>query len=153
MTDPYSHSGRVHGLRDELTALFHLGAPMAATQFFIMAMGFLDTAMAGHYSSTDLAGVALGSNVLWPVMMFFAGLNMALTPIIAQLRGAGAVALAGSRIRQGLWLALGCSRHLRRDHSNASPIYELVGADPTRRPFADAICSPPPGACLPCSCM
>ena len=130
MTDPSPEAVGVHGLREELTALFHLGAPMAATQFFIMAMGFLDTAMAGHYSSTDLAGVALGSNVLWPVMMFFAGLNMALTPIIAQLRGAGVVAQAGSRIRQGLWLALGAAVICVAIILNASPIFELVGADP-----------------------
>jgi Na+-driven multidrug efflux pump len=35
-----------HRFSDELKALLHLGAPMVATQFFIMAMGFIDTAMA-----------------------------------------------------------------------------------------------------------
>ena len=38
----------------ESRSLVKLAAPMALTQFFIMGMGFTDTAMAGHYSATDL---------------------------------------------------------------------------------------------------
>lgn len=125
------------GLRSELIALFRLGAPMAATQMFVMAMGFLDTAMAGHYSSTDLAGVALGSHVLWPVMMFFAGLSMALTPIIAQMRGSNALALTGIKIRQGIWLALISSVICVVMLINASPIYTLVKADPAAAAVAE----------------
>ncbi len=79
---------------------------MVATQFFIMAVGFIDTAMAGHYASVDLAGVALGGNVLWPVFMLMSGLNMALTPMVAHLRGEKKVGQIGSLIWQGLWLAL-----------------------------------------------
>ena len=82
---------------------------MALTQFFIMAMGFLDTAMAGHYSATDLAGVALGGNILWPIFMLTAGVTMALTPITAQLRGADRVHEIGALVRQGIWIALGAS--------------------------------------------
>lgn len=76
------------------------------TQIFIMAMGFLDTAMAGHYASVDLAGVALGGNILWPVFMLMCGLNMALTPMSAQLVGEGRIEAVGPLVRQGLWLAL-----------------------------------------------
>ena len=34
-----------------------------------MGMGVADTIMAGRYSSADLAGVALGTSILWPSMM------------------------------------------------------------------------------------
>ena len=102
---------------------------MVATQFFIMAMGFLDTAMAGHYSSVDLAGVALGGNILWPVFMLMSGLTMALTPIVAQLRGATAVDQAGSKIRQGLWVALFASFVCVAVIINAEPIFVLSGVD------------------------
>ena len=74
-----------------------------------MAMGFLDTAMAGHYSATDLAGVALGGNILWPIFMLTAGVTMALTPITAQLRGADRVQEIGALVRQGIWIAFGAS--------------------------------------------
>ena len=82
---------------------------MALTQFFIMGMGFTDTAMAGHYSATDLAGVALGGNILWPIFMLTTGITMALTPITAQLRGADRVNEIGTLLRQGIWIALGAS--------------------------------------------
>ena len=90
----------------EVRALARLGAPMVATQFCIMAMGFLDTAMAGNYASVDLAGVALGGNILWPVFMLMSGLNMALTPMSAHLRGEGRTGEIGALAQQGLWLAL-----------------------------------------------
>lgn len=80
-----------------------LGAPMMATQFFYMAMGFLDTAMAGHYSAEDLAGVTLGSNILWPVFMLISGILLAITPITAQLVGARRTGEVGARLHQGLY--------------------------------------------------
>ena len=60
-----------------------------------MGMGFVDTAMSGHYSSVDLAGVALGGVVLWPLFMLFAGVLMAVTPIVAQNDGANEPHLSG----------------------------------------------------------
>ncbi len=79
---------------------------MIATQFCVMGMGFLDTAMAGRYSATDLAGVSLGSALFWTVFILVSGPLMALTPIVSQLRGEGAVKDAGAVVRQALWLAL-----------------------------------------------
>jgi MATE family multidrug resistance protein len=113
----------------EVRELFKLGLPMVATQFFIMAMGFLDTAMAGHYSSVDLAGVALGGNVLWPVFMLMSGLNMALTPMSAQLRGEGRVAAIGPLVRQGLWLALITASITVLVMVNAAPVFTLFNVD------------------------
>lgn len=71
-----------------------------------MGMGVVDAVMAGNYSSTDLAGVALGGSVFWPVMMLMMGLLQALTPTISQLHGAGRVTEIGEVVRQGIWLAL-----------------------------------------------
>ena len=113
----------------EIQALFKLGLPMVATQLFIMGMGFLDTAMAGHYASVDLAGVALGGNVLWPVLMLMSGLNMALTPMSAQLRGEGRVGDVGKLVRQGLWLALITSMITVSVMLNAGPIFDLFNVD------------------------
>jgi MATE family multidrug resistance protein len=116
-------------VRPEARALLKLGLPMVATQLFIMAMGFLDTAMAGHYSSTDLAGVALGGNVLWPVFMLMTGLTMAVTPIVAQLRGANNVGDAGAPLRQGLWIALATSLLTAVIVSNAEGLFRVAGVD------------------------
>jgi MATE family multidrug resistance protein len=113
----------------EFRELLRLGAPMVATQFFIMAMGFIDTVMAGRYASTHLAGVALGGTVLWPMFMLTTGVTMAITPIVAQLRGAARTAEAGAKVRQGLWIALFASMFCIAVISNARPLFELFEVD------------------------
>ena len=114
----------------ETGALVRLGAPMMATQFCIMGMGFVDTAMAGHYASVDLAGVTLAGFLLWPVFMLMTGLNMAITPIVAQLTGAQRVGDSGAIVHQGLWIALFTSlitvAILRQSHH----FFALLSAQP-----------------------
>jgi multidrug resistance protein, MATE family len=86
--------------------LLRLSAPMIATQFFIMGMGFVDTAMSGQYSSLDLAGVAMGGVILWPLFMLFAGVLTALTPMVSQHVGGGRRLAVGALIQQGIWVAM-----------------------------------------------
>ena len=102
---------------------------MVATQFCIMGMGFLDTAMAGNFASVDLAGVALGGNILWPVFMLMAGLNMALTPMSAHLRGEGRVREIGPLTQQGMWLAVVAALAAAALMLNARPILALFEVD------------------------
>lgn len=125
----------------ELKALLRLGMPMVATQFFIMAMGFIDTAMAGHYDSIHLAGVALGGTILWPVFMLTSGFTMALTPIVAQLRGGGNATDAGARVRQGLWLGLAASGLCIVVIQNAGVVFALVSVDPEAAAVAEGYLS------------
>ena len=110
--------------------LILLGWPMVLTQLFIMGTGFVDTLMAGRYSATDLAGVSLAGNVLWPSFMLFNGVTMALSPITSQLRGANRTAEVGRQIRQGLWLCLASSTILIFILLNASFLFRLAEIDP-----------------------
>ena len=71
-----------------------------------MGMGVADTIMAGRYSSADLAGIALGTSILWPSMMLVMGVLQAITPTVAQLNGARNYEKIGEVIRQGLWLGI-----------------------------------------------
>lgn len=123
-------------LVEEIRALLRLGGPMVATQFFIMGMGFVDTAMAGRYASLDLAAVALGGNVLWPLFMLGLGCTMALTPIVAQQRGAGRSNAIGETVRQGLWLALGAALVVIAGTFLADTIFALAGIDPAAAELA-----------------
>jgi MATE family multidrug resistance protein len=52
-------------------------------------MGFVDTVMAGGYSATDMAAVAIGTSIWLPAILFGHGLLLALTPVVAQLNGSG----------------------------------------------------------------
>ena len=72
----------------ETRQLFHLALPLMGAQLAQMGMGVTDAVMAGRYGFVDLAGVALGGSILWPVMMLFMGLIQAVMPTVAQLNGA-----------------------------------------------------------------
>ena len=50
----------------EATALLRLTGPLLLAQLSQTAMGFVDTVMAGRFSSVDLAAVAVGSSIFFP---------------------------------------------------------------------------------------
>ena len=50
-------------------------------------MQFVDTIMAGHVSTTDLAALALASAFFYPLLLLMVGILMSVTPIVAQFRG------------------------------------------------------------------
>ncbi|MDA1208360.1 MAG: MATE family efflux transporter, partial [Proteobacteria bacterium] len=99
-----TQSMKIIGL--EIKKLFQLALPLMGAQLAQMGMGVTDTIMAGQYSAVDLAGVALGSSVLWPVMLLFMGCIQAVTPTVSQLNGAKEFTEIGEVIRQGLWMAI-----------------------------------------------
>ncbi len=61
--------------------------PILITQLAMYSMSFFDTTMSGHYSSKDLAGVAIGSSLWMPVFTGLSGILLSITPIVAQLIG------------------------------------------------------------------
>ena len=114
----------------ELSPILKLGWPLILTQLCIMATGFLDTLMAGRYSSIDLAGVALGSNLVWPFYLLLTGSSMALTPIVSQLRGADKTSQVGHQVWQGLWISLIAGFLLILILNNVEPIFVFMKVDP-----------------------
>lgn len=89
----------------ESRRLLLLAIPVILAQLSQTGMGLVDTLMAGSYSTTDMAAVAMGTAIWLPAILFCQGLLIALTPVIAQLHGAGKYHLIASRVRQGFWLA------------------------------------------------
>nr|WP_155109742.1 MdtK family multidrug efflux MATE transporter [Intestinirhabdus alba] len=82
-----------------------MAIPVILAQIAQTAMGFVDTVMAGGYSATDMAAVAIGTSVWLPAILFGHGLLLALTPVIAQLNGSGRRERIARQVRQGFWLA------------------------------------------------
>ena len=95
-----------------------------------MGMGVADTVMAGRYGSEDLAGVALGSSILWPTMILFMGIIQAVTPTVSQLNGSRSYSEIGEVIRQGIWMALFGGAAIFFILNNIGPVYELMRVDP-----------------------
>ena len=80
--------------------------PIFVTQLALVATGFCDTVMAGHVSSEDLAGVAVGVNLYLPVFTTCISIMSGLTPTIVHAYGAGKRWTIIFAVRQGFWQAL-----------------------------------------------
>jgi MATE family multidrug resistance protein len=128
--DSLSSSHQPGAVVQETRQLFHLALPLMGAQLAQMGMGVADTIMAGRYSSADMAGVALGTSILWPSMMLVFGVVQAVTPTVSQLNGARAYADIGATVRQGLWLALAASLIVIVILNNVEPVYTLMSVDP-----------------------
>lgn len=86
----------------EARALLRLTGPLVLAQLAQTSMGFVDTVMAGRVSAVDLAAVAVGSSIFFPVFLFLIGLLNAVTPLVAQARGRGDARAVRHSIRQGM---------------------------------------------------
>ncbi|MDA1075977.1 MAG: MATE family efflux transporter [Proteobacteria bacterium] len=118
------------GYLHETGHLLKLALPLMGAQLAQMGMGVTDAVMAGRYSSVDLAGVALGGSLFWPIMMLIMGLVQAVTPTVSQLNGARRYSEIGEVIRQGLWIALAGGIVASLLMNNIEPLYHALDVDP-----------------------
>ena len=125
----------------ELGQLSRLALPIVFTQLAQMGMSVADTVMAGRVSSVELAGVALGTVLYWPLMMLVSGTIMAITPSVSHLNGAGRREECGEVVRQALWIALAGGILLIIALRNLSGLYTAVGVDPMAIPVTQAYLS------------
>ncbi len=84
--------------------IIKLGWPVLIAQLAVMINGVIDTIMAGRLGAVDLASVGVGASIYISVFVTLMGVLLALTPVVAQLWGAGRFAEIGEEVRQSLWL-------------------------------------------------
>ena len=73
--------------RKELKALSKIAWPLLIAQLTQTLMGVSDTVMAGRYNSLDMAAVAIGHSVTFPILIFMQGICLALSPMVARHYG------------------------------------------------------------------
>ncbi|MCW8997863.1 MAG: MATE family efflux transporter, partial [Kangiellaceae bacterium] len=113
----------------ELKQLTPIAIPAVLSQLAQMAMGVIDTIMAGHYSNDALAAIAIGTSLLHPVLVFFLGLFLAFNPVVAHLKGEEKPIKIGSHFRLGIVLAILLSPVAIITLLNAQHILHLLGVD------------------------
>ncbi|HEY9545378.1 MAG TPA: MATE family efflux transporter [Solimonas sp.] len=126
-------------LRRELREYFRLAWPIVVAQLSFVSMGTVDTILAGRLGAPQLAAVAVGANVFFLMFVFFSGLFMAVSPIVAQKIGAGRdVREIGSFVRGALVLALimGCTWVVLLDLVR-EPVLDLLALTADTRGYAD----------------
>ena len=87
-----------------LRDIVKLGWPVLIAQVAVMVNGVIDTVMAGRLSAADLAAVGIGASIYISIFVTLMGVLIALTPVLAQLFGAGRLHEIGEEVRQSLWL-------------------------------------------------
>ncbi|NVJ62425.1 MAG: MATE family efflux transporter [Gammaproteobacteria bacterium] len=84
----------------EISELFKLGIPAILAQLSQMALGVIDTMMAGSIDAEALAAIAVGTNIINPIIVFILGVFLALNPIVAHLNGRGSFEQIGVVFQQ-----------------------------------------------------
>ena len=92
-------------IRKEIRQTLKLAGPIILAQLAQVSMTFVDTVMVGWLGTRQLAGVALGGAVLFPLVVVSLGILMAVGPMVAQGHGGGDRKAIKGAVRQGLWLA------------------------------------------------
>ena len=82
------------------------------------------------------AGIALGGNLYWPLMLLMSGIVMAVTPWVSQLHGAGRIGDIGVVVRQALWIAACGGAMVAVLLQYVEPAYRLLGVDERAIPVA-----------------
>ena len=89
-----------------LRQLIKLAGPVLVSQLAVMANGVIDTMMAGHLSSTELAGLGLGTSIYIIAYVSLLSVLLGLSPIVAQHYGAGRTEAIGDAFGQAFLLAM-----------------------------------------------
>lgn len=114
----------------EARLLVGLALPVLLAQVSMVSMGFVDMVMTGRVGPVDMAAVALAGSLWIPLVLFFQGILLAVTPLSAQLRGGGKRDQCGHIIRQGLLMALGMGMLLIVITYAISHYLEEMGVEP-----------------------
>jgi len=115
-----------------------LSLPLILAQLAQSSMGFVDTIMAGRVGATDLAGVAVGSSIWFPVFIFLLGTLNALTPSVSHAYGQKDHTSIRALIPQGVYLGLtlGCAGAIVLHQS--APLLHLLEVEKSIIPLITA---------------
>lgn len=90
----------------KIKSLLTVFLPIFIAQVAFTSTGFFDTVMSGQAGETQLAGVAVGTNIWAPVFVGMVGVIGGLTPIFAQKFGARKMEELSSLLMQAVYLAV-----------------------------------------------
>jgi MATE family multidrug resistance protein len=116
--------------RHEAALLLKLTGPILLAQLSQTSMGFVDTVMAGRVGPVDLAAVAVGSSLFFPIFLFLVGLLSAVTPLAAQAHGRRDSADIFHSLQQGVVVGLICGILSMILIWQLSPLFQILHISP-----------------------
>src|SRR5580700_4374943 len=117
-------------MRKELGPMLRLAAPLALTELGWMAMGIVDTLMAGRLNATAVGAGSLGNMLLYPIAICGTGLLLGMDTLISQAFGANDALDCRRSLVNGFWLSLAITPLLMAVIFGLIPIVHAAGTNP-----------------------
>jgi MATE family multidrug resistance protein len=89
--------------------MLRLAAPLALTELGWMAMGVIDTIMAGRLSAAAVGAGSLGNMLFYPIVISGVGMLLGMDTLVAHAFGAGDERDCRRSLVNGVWLSLAIS--------------------------------------------
>jgi MATE family multidrug resistance protein len=117
-------------VRREFGPMLKLAAPLALAELGWVAMGVVDTIMAGHLGAGPTGASSLGNMLFYPIATLGTGVLLGMDTLVAQAFGAKNQEETRHSLVSGVWLALLLSPLLGAMIWNLPPLLRLVGTNP-----------------------
>src|SRR5271157_3160819 len=115
-------------VRGEIAPMLRLGAPLALGELGWMAMGIVDTLMAGRLGAAALGASSLGNMVVYPVAICATGMLLGMDTLVSQSHGAGDHADSRRTLASGVWLGLALTPAVALAILGLVPVLRAAGA-------------------------
>ncbi len=93
----------VKSYKEHYKALTYLGIPIVIGQLGVIVLGFADTMMIGHHSTSELAAASFVNNMFNLAIIFSTGFSYGLTPLVGALYGNRNFSGAGNVLKNSLF--------------------------------------------------
>jgi MATE family multidrug resistance protein len=120
----------IDGFRTEIRPMLRLAAPLAMAELGWMAMGFVDTIMAGRLGAAAIGAGSLGSMLFYPIAVCGTGMLAGMDTLVSQAFGAKDDAACRRTLVQGLWIGVGVAPIVALLLALTIPLLRAIGTNP-----------------------
>jgi MATE family multidrug resistance protein len=120
----------IAAFRQEIRPMLRLAAPLAMAELGWMAMGFVDTIMAGRLGAAAIGAGSLGNMLFYPIVICGTGMLLGMDTLVSQAFGARDDAACRRTLVQGLWVAAGVAPVVSVLLALMMPLLHSVGTNP-----------------------
>jgi MATE family multidrug resistance protein len=120
----------IAAFRQEIRPMLRLAAPLAMAELGWMAMGFVDTIMAGRLGAASIGAGSLGGMLFYPIAICGTGMLAGMDTLVAQAFGARDDAACRRTLVQGLWIAAGVAPVVALLLALTVPLLRAIGTNP-----------------------
>src|SRR5215469_18292553 len=117
-------------VKREFRPMLALAAPLALAELGWMAMGIVDTVMAGPLGAVPVGACILGNMVFYPIAAALIGLLVGMDTLVAQSHGARDSVDCRRTLVSGVWLAFGIWPLVTALVLASVPVMYAAGANP-----------------------